>query len=214
MISFTIGLAIASVFLGDPPSVVRPRLESYLPDLGEWRSVDDYGPRPFVEGGMTADLGQTPPQVAMSGFDGNRLIYVSLSYNWIWLSDNGQRRPIWFARLRAVNGTKQIERFADSRTCPAVEAGLARLDDLPSVTPHLPRLPTGGVPTAEDIEDAAGFMLDDIGYTIRMSGRSEPHASTETLTLSGGSYAPFAQIFVDALADLKICWTPDLPQLR
>ncbi|MHA4790908.1 hypothetical protein ACX1CD_30365, partial [Klebsiella pneumoniae subsp. pneumoniae] len=82
----------------------------------------------------------------MSGFA------LSVAFNWVWLGEGDARRPVWFARLRAMSWTGAIERFADSQTCPGVEESLQQLDALPPIDPRVPGLPDrAGPPDFTDL---------------------------------------------------------------
>ncbi|MBU1540078.1 MAG: hypothetical protein KKC29_03815 [Alphaproteobacteria bacterium] len=130
---------------------------------------------------------------------------LSVVFYWSWLADPGpERRPIWFARLRAMDWDGSIERLADSRTCPGVEETLRLIDALPPIQPRAPGLPD---PDATTIE--FGGYLHDNTYAVRTRG-AYTAAYTQRLEITGGSDTPLAPLVDEALTRLQPCWT-DVP---
>ncbi|WP_332659099.1 hypothetical protein [Brevundimonas sp.] len=196
-----------------PPSQPWPRirLDAYLPALDDTsRSFEEA--RTFVLTNGEASLPWTPPQVEMSAAEDLSRTSLSVAFNWVWLTDSQGRRPIWFARLRAMDGERTIERFADSRQCPGVEESLRQLDALPALEPRTPGLPEPG--EAPDLTDVGGGYLHDNGYRIRLRGLFAGARYSQRLDMTGGSDAPFAPVIADSLTRLKSCWTETPPPRR
>lgn len=184
----------------------RVRLAPLLPPMTAHPDWD--APRAFAQRGGEDSLSVTPPQIEMTAGEDMSRAYVSLAFNWIWLTDERGRRPVWFARLRAVTATHSTEQFADSRRCPAVEATLARIRTLPLITPRVPDLPptSGGVETPD-----FAWLMHDNGYRIRMRGMFAGAAYSDGLVVSGGSTSPIAPVVVQSLEQLKDCWSEAPP---
>jgi len=162
----------------------------------------------FVDRGATDDLGWTQPVVSLAARADMHWTSVSVAFNWVWITDAQGRHPVWFARLRARHNRGTLERFADSRECPAVQAALARIDSLPAMTPRVPALP---VPTTSALEPDSGGYLHDNTYRLRMRGRFDgaPHSDRIEFTANSGS--PIAPVFDDVLTGLLPCWTETAP---
>lgn len=191
----------------DPGPPLHPLidLDRALPPIeDEGRSMEDA--MAFVANNGRDDLTWTPPQVEITAREDMSRTSLSIAFNWVWLTEPGQaRRPVWFARLRAMDWDGSIERYADSRTCPGVEETLRQIDTLPVIQPRVPKLP---VPNATGIE--LGGYLHDNTYSVRMRG-AYTAAYTQRLEIDGGSDTPLAPIVEDALTRLKPCWTNTPP---
>ncbi|MCS6626463.1 hypothetical protein N0B44_26425 [Roseibacterium beibuensis] len=187
-----------------PPPVPRIRLADYLPPLADAnRSFEET--RAFLQRNGEDDLPWTPPQVEMTAGEDMSGFALSVAFNWVWLGEGDARWPVWFARLRAMSRTGAIERFADSRTCPGLEASLRQLDALPPIDPRVPGLPDPVGPP--DPTDLALLNLHDNSYGIRLRGLSEGGVYSDRLAVNGGSTAVFAPVIADSLRRLKPCWT-------
>lgn len=191
-----------------PPPYPRIRLNDYLPAaVMTPRPVEES--RAFLARNGEDDLSWTPPQVEMTAGEDLSRVALSVAFNWVWLMEGGERRPVWFARLRAMDGSGVFERFADSRTCPAVADSLRQLDALPPIAPAVPGLPDPeGVP---NLNDLGGLYLHDNSYGIRLRGLSEGQTRSDRLAVNGGSGAVFAPVIADSLRRLKPCWTETPP---
>lgn len=154
----------------------------------------------------------TPPQVEMTAGEDLSRTALSVAFNWVWLGEGENRRPAWFARLRAMDREGTIERFADSRSCPGVEESLRQLDALPTIEPRTPALPASVGPS--DLTDFGGGYLHDNGYAIRLRGMFAGSRYSQRLEVAGGSDAPFAPVIADTLTRLKPCWTEVSPPTR
>ena len=181
------------------------RLQDYLPFMTERDHKAHGNGRDFVQAGAEDALSITPPQVEMAA-SGMTATSLSIAFNWVWLGEGEQARPVWFARLRAAQFDRSIERFADSRDCPAVEQALAKLDALPTLDPRIPKLPDG----TPGLGDFGGYLHDNT-YTVRLRGLFEGGTYTDRLEVTGGSTAPFAWIIGDNLRNLLPCWTETPP---
>lgn len=205
------GLVLSVALLAqttEPQTYPRVRLDPLLPPMEDvGRSFEEA--RAFVQRGGEDDLPWTPPQVEMTAGEDMTRTSLSIAFNWVWLTEDGVRRPVWFARLRAMSGDGTVERFADSRLCPGVEASLEQLRALPQITPRVPGLPRPSAPP--DFTDLGALALHDNGYRIRLRGLFAGEAYSQTLEMAGGSEAPFAPVIVDSLSRLKPCWTETSP---
>lgn len=208
-------LFAALTFQTVPPSPAPPpqpfpriRLADYLP-------AAEVTPRPFEDSraflarNANDDLSVTPPQVEMTAGEDLSRTALSVAFNWVWLQEGDQRRPVWFARLRAMNWTGAFERFADSRNCPGVEESLGQLDALPPIEPRVPGLPDPKAPP--DLTDLGALSFHDNSYGIRMRGLSEGGTYSDSLHVTGGSAAAFAPVIADSLTRLKPCWRETPP---
>ncbi len=193
----------------DPYS--RVRLDQYLPPMTDSsRSWEES--RAFIQSGGNDALGWTPPIVDMLAGEDLSRTSVSLAFGWTWLTDDQGRHPVWFARLRAMNGQKTIERFADSRRCPAIEESVEQIRRLPPISPRVPTLPPVSGPV--NLTDMSGGYMHDNGYRIRMRGLFDGAAYSDRLEVSGGSSSPIAPVVVESLERLKPCWSDTPPPLR
>ncbi len=184
------------------------RLDNHLPPITDnSRSYEQA--RDFVQRGGQDDLSWTPPQIEMTAREDMSRTSLSLAFNWIHLDSGEGRRPVWFARLRAMSYAGTIERFADSRTCPGVEDSLRQLDALPAIEPRVPPLPPPS--GSGDVVDSLGGYLHDNTYGIRLRGLFSGSRYSDRLQVTGGSTAPFAPIVVDSLDRLLPCWTETPP---
>lgn len=197
-----------SVQTPPPQPYPRIRLEEYLPPIAPSdRSFEEA--RDFVQRNGQDGLFVTPPQIEMTAGEDLSRTSVSLAFNWVWLADAGGRRPVWFARLRAVTWGGVIERFADSRQCSGVEESLRQLDALPVIEPRVPGLPNPAGPP--DMTDLGALYLHDNNYGIRLRGLSAGGVYSDRLQVNGGSSANFAPVIAESLMRLKPCWTEAPP---
>jgi hypothetical protein len=202
---------IATVVLAgqDPAHPLHPLidLDRGLPSIEDKsRSMEEA--IAFVADNGRDDLTWTPPQVEITAREDMSRTALSIAFNWIWITEAGrERRPVWFARLRAMDWDGSIERYADSRTCLGVEQVLSQIDTLPAVQPRTPKLPDR-TPTAP-VLDLGGYLHDNT-YTIRTRGAFTT-AYTQRLEVVGGSDTPLAPIVEDALNRLLSCWSDAVP---
>lgn len=201
-------LAISAQTAPDQSLYPLIRLQDYLPPISEADHEAHGDGFTFVQAGSVHDLPITPPTVVMMASEDMRPVSLSISFNWVWLKEGEQRRPVWFARLRAAHGDRSIERFADSRLCPGVEQSLNQLNDLPLLEPRVPTLPDGTAKTF--FEDFGGYLHDNT-YKIRLRGLFAGGTYSDRLEVTGGSSAPFAKIIADSLTRLLPCWTETPP---
>lgn len=206
--SLLLSLALSAQAAPQEQLYPRARLADHLPPITDnGRSYEEA--RDFVRRGGEDDLPWTSPQIEMTAREDMSRTSLSLAFNWVWLTSSEGRRPVWFARLRAVSYAGTIERFADSRTCAGVEDSLRQLDALPMIDPRVPPLPE---PSASgDAVDAFIGYLHDNTYGIRLRGLFSGGRHSDRLQVTGGSTAPFAPIVVDSLDRLKPCWTETPP---
>jgi len=192
-----------SVQTPSPQLYPRIRLEEYLPPIPPSdRSFEEASA--FVQRNGEDGLFVTPPQIEMTASEDLPRIWVSLAFNWVWLTDAEGRRPVWFARLRAMSWGGVIERFADSRQCPGVAESLRQLDALPVIEPRVPGLPNPAGPS--DMTDMGVLLMHDNNYGIRLRGLSAGGVFSDRLQVNGGSSANFAPVVADSLSRLKPCW--------
>ena len=202
---------IATVVLAgqDPDQPLHPLidLDRGLPAIEDKsRSMKDA--TTFVASNGRDVLTWTSPQVEIAAREDMSPTALSIAFNWIWLAEAGrERRPVWFARLRAKDWDGSIERYADSRTCPGVEQVLAQIDTLPAIQPRTPKLPDRSL--SAPVRDLGGYLHDNT-YTIRMRGAFTT-AYTQRLEVVGGSDTPLAPIVEDALNQLLPCWSDAVP---
>jgi hypothetical protein len=208
---FLSGLALSVALSAQTPvnpPFPRVRLAPLVPAMEDTtRSFEEA--RAFVLRGGRDDLPWTPPQVEMTAGEDMTRTSLSLAFNLVWLTEDGVRQPVWFARLRAMSGDGTVERFADSRQCPGLQESLDALDALPGINPRVPGLPRPS--RTPDLTDVGALTLHDNGYRIRLRGLFAGAAYSQTLEMSGGSEAPFAPVIVDSLSRLKPCWTETPP---
>ena len=203
-------LLLAHSAQAEPEQSLYPliTLQDHLPPFSEDDRIAGEDPRVFVQAGGEDALPVTPPQVVMTAREDLRRISLSIAFNWVWLGEGQQRRPVWFARLRAASWDKSIERFADSRDCPEVEQSLAQLNHLPALQPRVPSLPD---PEGK-ILDSAGYLHDNT-YQIRLQGRYEGGTYPARVEITGGSSTPLAPVVAESLKRLLPCWTSTPPPL-
>lgn len=203
-----LSIALSAQAVSEQTPYRRISLQDYLPPMGDAERATSGSRSDFVEAGGENDLPYTPPQVVMMAREDMRPISVSVAFNWVWLGEGQDRRPVWFARLRAVNRDRSIERFADARLCPGVMQSLARLDGLPPLDLRVPSLPD---PTVTTTPDFGGGWMHDNTYQIRLRGLFSGGAYTNRTEVIGGSSAPFALIIAESLERLLPCWTDTPP---
>lgn len=209
--SFALFAALSVQIQAAPPPYPRIRLADYLPPIeAPARSFEES--RDYVRRNGEDPLPITPPQVEITAGEDLSRTSLSVAFNWVWLGEGQDRRPVWFARLRAMDWEGAIERFADSRTCPGLEESLRQIDDLPSIEPRVPTLPEPRGPT--DLIDFGGGYLHDNGYSIRLRGLFAGGRYSQRMEVSGGSDAPFAPVIAETLTRLKPCWTETSPPMR
>lgn len=206
--SLALSLALSTQAAPQDPLYPRVRLDDHLPPVTD-NSRPYEQARDFVQRGGDDDLPWTPPQVEMTAREDMSRTALSLAFNWVWLTTGEGRRPVWFARLRAVSYAGTIERFADSRTCPGVEVSLRQLDALPAIDPQVPPLPAPSA-SGDAVDPFIGYLHDNT-YGIRLRGPFSGGRHSDRLQVTGGSTAPFAPIIVDSLDRLKPCWTETPP---
>ena len=205
-----LGVLSFSLALSGAPQTVEPypllRLDTLVPPVTDTHREN---PVEFVERGATDDLSWTSPVVELAAKADMRWTAVSVAFNWVWITDDRSRRPVWFARLRARHNRGTIERFADSRQCPAVQEALDRIAGLPALTPRVPALPDPLGPATES--DSGGGYLHDNTYRIRMRGRFDGVAWSDRIEITANSGSPVAPVVGDTLAQLLPCWTETAP---
>ena len=207
---FISSLALSVVLIAaanEAPLYPRISLLNYVPPIGDGDAAGGANAYDFVQAGGTDALPFTPPVVEMAAHEDMRPVAVSIAFNWVWLGEGKERRPVWFARLRANNLTRSIERFADARQCPGVEQSLAQLNDLPAFDLEAPQLPT---PSGSTLIEGRGYLHDNT-YQILVRGLFRGNLFTDKAELTGGSAAPFARIVGDSLTRLLPCWTETRP---
>ena len=194
-----------------PEQAPYPRINliDYLPASASWGTMEDEAGLAFVKAGRLDGLSVTPPQVEMSATGDMTYMSLSLSFNWVWLTDEQGRRPVWFARLRAAGNGRSLERFADSRECPGVEQSLRQLDGLPTIDPRVPALPDPINPVSA-FDDFGGYLHDNT-YRVRLRGLFSGAEYIDELELTGRSSSPIAPIIADSLTRLLPCWTDSPP---
>ncbi|PZO34919.1 MAG: hypothetical protein DCE92_11295 [Alphaproteobacteria bacterium] len=207
MSSLVLSLALSAHVEPDQSLYPLIRLQDHLPPITEDDRSGGGDSFAFVQAGGEDALPITPPQVEMTAGEDMRPISLSIAFNWVWLGEGRDRRPVWFARLRAAYRDRAIERFADSRRCAGVEQSLAQLNALPALDPRVPTLPDPEATTFSDF----GSYLHDNTYQIRLRGLFAGGTYTDRLEVTGGSSAPFAPIVADSLKRLLPCWTHSPP---
>lgn len=206
--SLVLSLALSGQTPAEPPPYARIRLEDHLPPV-------EASDRPFeerldfVRRGGADDLSWTPPQVEMTAGEDMSRTSLSLAFNWVWLTDDQGRRPVWFARLRAMTWEGSLERFADARLCPGVEESLRRLDALPAINPRVPGLPEPEAPP--DLTDWGGGFMHDNSYRVRLRGLFDGARYSQRLEVAGGSESALAPLIAETLTRLRPCWTETPP---
>ena len=194
-----------------PQPFARIRLADYLPRLTDADRPFEEA-RAFLDRNGQDDLPWTPPQVEITAGEDLSRTALSVAFNWVWLGEGDARRPVWFARLRAMSWNGAIERYADSRTCPGVEESLRQLDALSSVDPFVPALPVHT--PSQVVIDISSPYLHDNSYGVRLRGLPGGGAYSDRLQLNGGSGSAFAPVIADSLTRLKTCWTETPPPRR
>jgi hypothetical protein len=208
----TLPILLAALAVQDPDPYPRIRLEDHLPSPTTLAASHEPGYR-AVDANAGDLLGLSMPVVGMSVVDPNRIMSASVAFSRVHIVEDGGRRGVWFARLRAARGRSFTEVFADARTCPGVVASLEALNRLPDLTPKVPWLePVTGTSSAVVWMD--GIILDDVNYSVSLRASFEGSEYTNQITVSGGSYSPFTPIIVQSLDRLKACWTETPPPAR
>ena len=116
--------------------------------------------------------------------------------------------PFWVMRrqMREPFSGRLHLRWADSRSCPAVEKVLMAMEDLPLVRPDAPRLGREfNIP---------GRGPDGVDHVFwNRDARSGPRDAGVSLEIEGSSESPVALWWDDASAQLAKCWTEIPPAL-
>lgn len=201
---------VVSLALSAEPQAAEPhpllRLDSLVPPMTETHRENAVE---FVDRGATDDLGWTSPVVSLAARADMRWTSVSVAFGWTWIRGDRSRRPVWFARLRARHNRGTIERFADSRECPAVQQALDRIATLPMLTPRVPALPDPSGPASE--LDFGGGYLHDNTYRLRMRALFEGARYSDGIDITANSGSPIAPVFDDVLTSLLPCWMETAP---
>ncbi|WP_301750674.1 hypothetical protein [uncultured Erythrobacter sp.] len=87
---------------------------------------------------------------------------------------------------------------ADSRTCPAMMAQMAKVEDLP--------MPTFVAPGSKRGQNAQ-MIMHPTTYTLAMGGYESVSNSTARVEVSASSGSPLARWADEMLAALKPCWS-------
>lgn len=87
---------------------------------------------------------------------------------------------------------------ADSRTCPAMLAQMAKVEDLP--------MPTFVTPGSKRVQRAQ-IIMHPTTYTLAMDGYESASNSSARLEVSAPSGSPLALWADETLAALEPCWT-------
>lgn len=208
--SLVLSLVLSAQTAPEQPPYPLIRLQDYLPPIDAGDQAGGADAFAFVDASGDDDVPIMRSVVVMTAREDMRPVSASVAFGWVTVAQGGGRRPVWFARLRAANGNRSIERFADSRQCPGVEQSLAQLDALPALDPRVPTLPD---PTSTTLEDFGGYLHDNT-YQIRLRGLFEGNGYTDGLQVTGRSSAPFARIVAESLERLLPCWTDTPPSGR
>ncbi|GAA0614307.1 hypothetical protein GCM10009422_06610 [Brevundimonas kwangchunensis] len=203
----TLALSLA---LSGAPQTAEPhpllRLNTLVPPITDTHRENVVE---FVDRGATDDLGWTSPVVELAARADMRWTSVSVAFGWTWIRDDSSRRPVWFARLRARHNRGTIERFADSRECPAVQEALDRIAGLPTLRPRVPALPDPSGP-ASDVDFGGGYLHDNT-YRLRMRALFEGARYSDRIDITANSGSPIAPLTGEVLAALMPCWTETAP---
>lgn len=123
----------------------------------------------------------------------------------VFRGDYPVQRVFWV--VRRVTGDRhgaQVVRWADSRTCPAVQTLLLNMEDLPSVRPDAIALGT----QAPNL----GIVLDGTWHTFWSShARSGDNDAMVKLEVQGNVNSPVAQWWAVSAEALAGCWTEAEP---
>lgn len=118
------------------------------------------------------------------------------------------RHPARYWVVRRVAGDRQgakAVRWADSRTCPAVETVLLAMEDLPPVRPDAVAL---GVEAPN-----LGIVFDGTWHTFwNRSARTGDNNAAVIFEVQGNVNAPFAQWWSEAARMLAPCWSDAAPE--
>ena len=205
----TVPMLLAALAVQDPNPYPRIRLENHLPALNAPPASHQPGYR-AVDANAGDVLGLGMPSVEMSVVDPNRIMSASVVFGRVQVAGSGGRHGVWFARLRAARGRASTELFADARTCPGLVASLEALNGLPDLNPKVLYLDPGAGTSGYAVE-MDEIILDDVNYSVSLRATFNGSNYTHQITVSGGSYAPFAPIIVESLDRLKACWTETPP---
>jgi len=204
-------MLLAALAVQDADPYPRIRLEDHLPTPNIRSASHEPGYR-AVDANAGDLLGLGRPIAGISVVDPNRIMSASVAFRQVQLAENDGRRDVWFARLRAARGRASTELYADARTCPGVEAAIEALNRLPDLNPEIPYRAGTGTPGSAIQMD--GLILDDVVYSVSLRARFDGTAYTDQITVTGGSYTPFAPIIVESLDRLKACWSQTPPPSR
>lgn len=210
--SATVAILLAALAVQDPDPYPRVRLENHLPALNTPSASHEPGYR-AVDANAADPLGLGVPVVVMTVVDPNRIMSASVAFRRVQLAGGDRHGGVWFARLRAARGRASAELFADARNCPGVVASLEALNRLPDLSPKVPDL-VPGTGTSSSAVQMDKIILDDVEYSVSLRASFDGSEYTDQITVSGGSYAPFAPIIVEGLDSLKACWTETPPPSR
>jgi hypothetical protein len=205
--SLILSLALLVQTASEPPPYRLIRLLDHVPEIKDGDDAGGGDAIQFVRAGGDDGFPFTRPVVELAAYEDMRPVAVSVAFNWVRLGEGPERRPVWFARLRARNHSRSIERYADGRECPAVQQTLDQLGGLPP-----PDLKAPQPPSLSDIQriEGRGYLHDNT-YQVRVRGQAWASLSTHEVRLTGGSEAPFARIIGESLTELMPCWTEAPP---
>lgn len=108
-------------------------------------------------------------------------------------------------RVTGGTGESEAVRWADSRSCSAVELVLIAMEKMPAVRPDAPQL---GI-EAENL----GFVLDGTQHIFwSHSARSGQNDAAVRLEITGNVNSPIAEWWADATDRLEPCWSTVMPE--
>ena len=161
----------------------------------------------FVRDGSAAPLGGAPVFASIHIEDASRSKLTAVSFHMRWLTDdNGDRRPIWFARRRSAEFRTVSTDYADGRTCPSLQDTLQAMENL-----ELPLVDVIGIPFGDPPPSRLNRGLDSQTFSLSLTGEFRSTRGYGGLTVSGDQTSPVAALSRLAEAGMMSCWTQQQP---
>ena len=202
-----IGISLALLGFSLPQSAQEVSSTSFhldQPDAGLSRVEDAEA---YVAAGASASLAGASPFASVLISRNNRSPSV-MSFHRVQVKRASERFDyVWMARMRTADFLAVTTRYADGRSCPAVDQALVSMEQI-----ERPVLDFPGIPAAVEAPvPVDSITLDDYTFSLNARGTFPLSRTHAELTMSGDSASPIGAWARMAEAALMPCWTSDRP---
>lgn len=185
-----------------PPFTIILLMAAVFPAVASAQSVSDemdITARPWAD--QAGFAGITTLAVRSGSWSANRFYAVTVGEwpdsrrHWVIRRAHGDRHGPNAGEIAVV--------WADSRTCPAVERALVRMEAMPPFMPDAPGL------GRED--DRWSLTFDGVHHRFWSRVKDRSSGRSMDITVEGNAGTPIERWWSRSLVDLESCWSPTEP---